>query len=257
MRTAWSASSPSRIGYCPQVDGFPPGMTGRGLLTAFLKVHGLDAAEADEGAATALERLQLGSVADRRIATYSKGMRQRIKLAWAISHEPEVLILDEPLNGLDPEARALAMALLRGFADAGAHVLISTHILHELDDAADRVVFLDAGYLAAAGEVAGIRDALAGGQAPDAQPRQAMQVRVRCQDAPKLAARLFDQDLVRFATLEEDRAGLLAATDDADAFFLALNDLVRTERLAIEGVEPADESVQAVFEAVIEQGRGA
>ena len=246
-----------RIGYCPQVDGFPPGVTGRGLLTAFLKVHGFRAAEAAGLADAALERLQLGSVADRRIAAYSKGMRQRIKLAWAICHEPTVLILDEPLNGLDPEARAQAMALFRSLADGGAHVLVSTHILHELDDAADRVVFLDSGYIAAAGQVAGIRDELAAERAPEAPPRRAMQVRIRCADAAKLAARLFERRLARSVVLDDDRAGLLAATDDADALFLALNELVLAEGLAVQAVAPADESVQAVFEDLIERGRGA
>jgi ABC-2 type transport system ATP-binding protein len=303
-----------RIGYCPQVDGFPPGLTGRGLLTAFLKVHGFRIAEASALADAALERLQLGGIADRRIAAYSKGMRQRIKLAWAICHEPTVLILDEPLNGLDPEARVEAMALFRALADGGAHVLVSTHILHELDDAADRVVFLDSGYLAAAGRVAGIRDELggravaaapapspsgerqragrpavreancgragqgalaapdggfsrdgkaagrgdemAGERAPEAPSGQAMQVRIRCADAAKLAARLFERHLARSIALDEDRGGLRVATDDADALFLAFNDLVLAEGLAVQAVAPADESVQSVFEDLIEQGRG-
>lgn len=246
-----------RIGYCPQVDGFPPGLTGRELLTAFLKVRGMDGGEADRRADLALERLQLGQDAARRIAAYSKGMRQRIKLAQAVSHEPDVLILDEPLSGLDPEARAQAMDLFKSFADAGAHVLVSTHILHELDDAADRVVFLDGGYVAAAGEIAGIRDQLAHGAGADAGMRQAMQVRIRCEDAPRLAGRLFADGLAHSVVLHDDRAGLLAATDDADAFFIAFNEMVQAECLAVQAVAPADESVQAVFEALTDQGRDA
>src|SRR5690242_5908374 len=121
------------VGYSTQYDAFPPGLTGYQFIESYLRVHGYTAKEADEMTWKAIERVNLVDAAKRRVAGYSKGMRQRIKLAQAIAHQPSVLVLDEPLNGLDPMARAEVISLFRELADGGLHVLVSSHILHEVD----------------------------------------------------------------------------------------------------------------------------
>ncbi|MEP6922714.1 MAG: ABC transporter ATP-binding protein, partial [bacterium] len=122
-----------KVGYCTQFDSFPRGLTGREFINAFLLVHGFERREAADLTVTALERVNLMDAADRKVAAYSKGMRQRIRLAQAIAHQPQILILDEPLNGLDPMVRAETIALFRKLAGEGLHVIISSHILHEVD----------------------------------------------------------------------------------------------------------------------------
>src|SRR6188474_1927859 len=135
-----------KVGYCTQFDSFPRGVTGREFITSFLLVHGFDRKQANDLAQLAIERVNLVDAADRKVAGYSKGMRQRIRLAQSIAHQPAVLILDEPLNGLDPMVRAETIALFRKLASEGLHLIISSHILHEVDMMSDRVVLLNNGY---------------------------------------------------------------------------------------------------------------
>jgi ABC-2 type transport system ATP-binding protein len=217
-------------------------MTGRQFLESFLRVHGFRRARASELAQRALERVSLVDAADRRVGGYSKGMRQRIKLAQAIAHEPEIMVLDEPLNGLDPMARAEVIALFRELADEGLHVLISSHILHEVDMISDRVILLNKGYVVAEGEIQGVRGEM---------KEHPMQIFVRCDRAAELAARVFEQDDVVEVAMHEDRGGLMVRTRSADRFFLAFNDLVLEEGFHVEAVGPADESVQAVYQYLV------
>ena len=184
------------VGYCAQYDAFPRGMSGREFMAGSLRLYGYTAYEAEEGAAIALQRVGLGEAADRRIDVYSKGMRQALKVARAIGHRPRVLLLDEPLNGLDPQARAEAIALFREFADDGANVLISSHILHEVDAVSDRVVFLEGGYLVASGNVAEIHGEARTGFASPGDAARPARVSIRCDRAPHLASRLFARGAV-------------------------------------------------------------
>src|SRR5947208_2563621 len=147
-----------KLGYCTQFDSFPRGLTGREFINSFLLVHGFDRKKAEELTVTALERVSLLDAADRKVAAYSKGMRQRIRLAQSLAHRPSVLILDEPLNGLDPMVRAEIIALFRKLAAEGMHLIISSHILHEVDMMSDFVVLLNNGYVVAEGNIHGVRD---------------------------------------------------------------------------------------------------
>src|SRR5260221_6306340 len=140
-----------KVGYCSQFDSFPRGMTGREFIKAFLMVSGFHRHETDELTETALERVDLLPAADRKIGAYSKGMRQRVRLAQSIAHQPSVLILDEPLNGLDPMVRAETIVLFRQLAADGLHLIISSHILHDVDIMSDRVVLLNNRYQVAEG----------------------------------------------------------------------------------------------------------
>jgi ABC-2 type transport system ATP-binding protein len=236
------------VGYATQYEGFPRGATGLGFLTGQLRLHGLGRREAVARAAEVLERVGLVDAARRKIAAYSKGMRQRIKLAAAIAHRPAVLLLDEPLNGLDPMARAEMMDLFRRQADEGLHVVVSSHILHEVDAVADRVVLLHAGYVVAEGEIEGVREEM------DEHP---IQVMLRCDRPARLASRIFEHDHVTEVQIHPDGRGLSVRTRDADRFYLLLNRVVLDEGLAVEAVAPADADVGAVYRYLIEPEGGA
>jgi len=231
------------VGYSTQYDAFPPGLTGYQFIESFLRVHGFAAKEAEAMTWKAIERVGLTEAAGRKVAGYSKGMRQRIKLAQAISHQPSVLILDEPLNGLDPMARAEVIALFRELADGGLHVLVSSHILHEVDLISDQVVLINGGYVIAEGDISGVRDEM--------EEEHPVQVLIRCDRPSLLASRVFEQDHVVEARLDDDGKGLLVRTRDADSFHLLLNEVVLANGLTIEGVAPADSDVNAVYQYLI------
>ena len=231
-----------KVGYCTQFDSFPRGLTGREFINSFLLVHGFERKRANELSQAALERVSLVEAADRKVAGYSKGMRQRIRLAQAIAHEPAVLILDEPLNGLDPLVRAETIALFRKLAAAGLHLIISSHILHEVDMMSDRVVLLNNGYIVAEGNIHGVRDEM---------EEHPMQILIRCDQPAKLAAYVFGKDHVVEARLHDDRGGLFVKTRDADRFYLMLNRAVAEGEVTIETVAPVDDDLSAVYQYLI------
>jgi ABC-2 type transport system ATP-binding protein len=231
-----------RVGYCTQFDSFPRGVTGREFINSFLFVHGYDRKTANELADVALERVNLTEAGDRKVAAYSKGMRQRIRLAQSIAHQPVVLILDEPLNGLDPMVRAETIALFRKLASEGLHLIISSHILHEVDMMSDRVVLINNGYIVAEGNIHGVRDEM---------QEHPMQILIRCDEPSKLAAHVFAQDHVVEARLHDDRGGLFVKTRDADRFYLLLNDVAATGDVNIESVAPVDDDMSAVYQYLI------
>jgi ABC-2 type transport system ATP-binding protein len=231
-----------KVGYCTQFDSFPRGLTGREFIKSFLLVHGFDPKRADELTVTSLDRVSLLDAADRKVTAYSKGMRQRIRLAHAIAHQPSVLILDEPLNGLDPMVRAETIALFRKLAGEGQHLIISSHILHEVDMMSDRVVLLNNGYVVAEGNIHGVRNEM---------EEHPMQILIRCDKPSKLAARVFDQNHVVEARLHEDRRGLFIKTRDADRFYLLVNRVVAEGEINIETIAPVDDDLSAVYQYLI------
>jgi ABC-2 type transport system ATP-binding protein len=230
------------IGYCAQFDAFPKGLTGHQFIYWFLRMHGMSHAECEEKTAAALERVSMTPAAQRLVGAYSKGMRQRIKLAQAIAHDPQVLVLDEPLNGLDPMARAETIALFREWGQKGRHVIVSSHILHEVDQISDQVILLSQGYVVAEGQIQGVRSEV---------KEQPMQILVRCDDPGGLAARLFQDNHMVEAKISNDRKGLLLRTTDADSFYLLLNHVVLESGLEVESVAPADDDVNSVYQYLI------
>ena len=231
-----------KVGYCTQFDAFPKGLTGYHFVYSFLRLYGHDHDHAEEMTWKALEQVRLTDASNRKVAGYSKGMRQRIKLAQAICHQPPVLILDEPLNGLDPMARAEIIALFQELGDSGLHVLISSHILHEVDMISDQVILIDGGYVVAEGEIRGVRNEV---------EEHPIQVLIRCDRPSVVASRLFEQDHVVEAKIHEDSGGVLIRTRDADRFYTLMNRVVLENDLKIESVAPADEDVQSVYEYLI------
>lgn len=237
-----SASLFSKLGYCTQFDAFPRGVTGLQLLLAGLRFHGITGAEARRRAESALDRVELAYAAGRKVAGYSKGMRQRIKLALALVHDPQVMILDEPLNGLDPMARSELIGLFQDLSEEGRHVVVSSHILHEVDMIADEVVLLNQGYVVARGDIPEVRREMTD---------HPLQVLIRSSEAPRLAGKLFEHDHVVEVKLHEDRAGLVVKTRQAERLYLLINRLVAETGLPVETVTPADEDVLAVYQYLI------
>lgn len=240
-----------QLGYCASWDSFPAGVTAHGFIARYLRLHGYSAAAAASGAGQALERVGLSAVARRRADAFSQGMRQRLRLAQATAHDPRVVILDEPLNGLDPLARAEMAALFRAWATGGRCLLISSHILHEVDAISDRVLLLDQGYLLGAGSVPTVRGEI---------HRHPLQILVRCDRPAELAAHAFSLPHVIEARLAGGEAtatsaepgapepgAVLVKTRNPEAFFLALNQMAAESRLQIETVAPVDENLDAVY----------
>ena len=236
-----------KVGYCSQFDSFPRGVTGREFIEFYLSVHGYARGEVRALTQAALERVSMQDAAERKVAGYSKGMRQRIRLAQSLAHNPSVLILDEPLNGLDPMARAEIIRLFQSLAAEGLYLVISSHILHEVDMMSDSVVLMHNGYVVAEGDVHGVRDEI---------EEHPMQIFVRCDRPQVLAARLFEHEHTIEARIHDDRQGLFVRTRRPDDFYLLLNRLVTENNLQVESVAPADDDLNAVYQYLISSDGG-
>ena len=240
-----SPDDPERLmritGYATQYDAAPRGSTGFEFVSTGLLLAGHSRAQADELAAKALERVGMGEASRRKVAAYSKGMRQRVRLAQAISGDPQVLILDEPLNGLDPLVRAETIALFRSFAQQGRHVVLSSHVLQEVDLISDQVVMIANGMIIAEGNVRGVRSEM------HEHPSQYL---IRCRDASRIASLLFEQDHVTQIQLHDDRLGLLVMTRNRQEFSRTLTRISLAGH-TVEQVIPVDEDVDAVYQYLI------
>jgi ABC-2 type transport system ATP-binding protein len=237
-----------KVGYCGQFDSFPKGMTGYDFVRSFLMIHGMPPKEVEDKTWRAIERVGLVEAAHRKVAAYSKGMRQRIRLAQSIAHEPVVMILDEPLNGLDPMARAETIRLFRQLAQGGHFLIVSSHILHEVDKMSDRVVLINNGYILAEGGVHGVRE--------EKLEEHPMQIMIRCDRPQEFASRVFASDSVVEATLHQDGGGLFIKTRNADSFYQLLNRVVVENGVNIESVSPVDDDLNAVYHYLIGSNGG-
>ena len=229
------------LGYSTQFDAFPKGLTGFEFIYSYLRLAGRDAETAEQMAWRVIERVNLVEAAKRNIAAYSKGMRQRIRLAQALAHDPKVLVLDEPLNGLDPLARSEMIALFRATAAQGCYVIISSHILHEVDVISDQVILLSNGYVVAEGQISTVRGEI---------QEHPTQILIRCTRPRELAAKMLEDERIIEASIHKDERGLLLKTRDADGFYLALNQLALSG-IDIESIAPADDDVLSVYEYLI------
>ncbi len=228
-----------RIGLVPEQEALYPHMTARGFIEFAARLYRLpDPAAAAE---RALKLVALLDAADRSLAGFSKGMRQRVKIAQALVHEPEVLILDEPLTGADPRQRVELMAVFDEMAAAGATVLISSHVLSEVERMGSNVLVLVDGKLAAEGDFRQIRALM------NDRPRR---VRVSCDRPRTLAAALVQLPTV--VELRVQDGGLEVETSDARAFAVAVPRLARDAGARLTGVEGLDEGLESVFRYLVE-----
>ena len=186
---------------------------------------------------------RLTEAANRKVAAYSKGMRQRVRLAQAIAHDPEVLVLDEPLNGLDPLVRAETIDMFRELAAQGKHVILSSHVLQEVDVISDQVVLIANGMIMAEGKIRNVRDEI------DEHPSQFL-IRCRGRDASARGGAAVREEHITEMKLHEDRLGMLVMTRDREEFARALG-RIALDGHEIESVVPADENVDALYEYLI------
>src|SRR5258706_3875245 len=228
-------------GYATQYDAAPRGTTGFDFVATGLLLAGYSSAAAAERAEKALQRVRMTEAAHRKVASYSKGMRQRVRLAQAIAHDPEVLVLDEPLNGLDPLVRAETIALFREFAALGRHVILSSHVLQEVDIISNQVILIANGMIIAEGEIRSVREEI------HEHPSQYV---IRCRDASRIASLLFEQDYITQIKVQDDRLGLLVMTRNLREFSRALTRISLVGH-TVESVVAADENMGALYEYLI------
>jgi ABC-2 type transport system ATP-binding protein len=232
-----------RIGLCPEQDAFYERMTGMEWLTALVRLNGLAPDEAAAASRRALESVELLDAADKKIGAYSKGMRQRVKLAQAIVHDPDLLILDEPLNGMDPLMRRKTIRLVRDWARAGKSILVSSHILHEIESMTSNILLINNGRILAEGNVHQIRDLI------DKHPHS---VFIRAEHPRALAQRLLGADDV--ISVRFDDQAVVIETSRPDAFYTRLTEMAASgEAGAIEEVASPDDNLQAVFKYLVKQ----
>jgi len=227
-----------RIGYCSQIDHFFESFTGLQFLECMLALHGHDRQWVQRMARQALERVGLAEDQHRRVRAYSKGMRQRIKIALALAHQPELLVLDEPFNGLDPVGRHEMMRLFMDYDREGRTILISSHVLHEVEQMTDSMLMMSNGYVMAEGQVRHVRDLLR---------KHPFQVYVRCDEPRKLAALMLEEDNVLSIEIQDQR-GLTLSTRDPDHFYLRLNDIMMEHGIEVDVVTLADENLQSIYQ---------
>ncbi len=233
----------SRLGYCPEGDLFWPGLTGWDFVLFLARLSGLPRWAARRATAAAIERVAMTAHAHRPIRGYSKGMRQRIKIAQALAHGPQLLVLDEPLTGADPVSRRELTELFRGLADQGAAILISSHVLHEVEALTRQILLIDRGRIVAKGEVGAVRGRI------ENRPHH---LRIRADDARKLATALLPLPAVVGLQLV-DCETLVIETRSPEAVWRVINDVASARSLAVREFATADDSLEAVFAYLTEQ----
>ena len=232
-----------RIGFCPEQDSFYERMTGLEWVTALVRLNGVSDTDADAMAQRAIEAVDLTDASDKKIGAYSKGMRQRIKMAQAIAHDPQLLILDEPLSGMDPIMRRKTIRMIKDWGRAGRSIIVSSHILHEIESMTSNILLINQGRILAEGNVHQIRDLI------DEHPHT---VYVKADQTRALAREFLTYDDVLSLKFEE--GAVVVQTGKPDVFYARLTDLAASESIgAIHEVTSPDDNLQAVFQYLVKQ----
>jgi ABC-2 type transport system ATP-binding protein len=229
------------VGFCPEQDAFYDRMTGLEWVTALVRLNGLSDKEADDAAKRALTDVDLMDAANKKIGAYSKGMRQRVKLAQAIVHDPALLILDEPLGGMDPLARRRTIRMIREWARTGKSVIVSSHILHEIESMTGNILLINNGRILAEGDVHQIRELI------DEHPHT---VSVRAQEPRALAREFLAFADVRSLKFEE--GAVIVETGKPDTFYARLTEMAASGQFgSIDEVTSPDDNLAAVFQYLV------
>lgn len=232
----------SRLGFCPEQDAFFDDLTGWEFLTGLLKLHGFSMVEIKFRAEQALETVELHKDKDRLIRAYSRGMRQRLKFAQAVAHDPEVIILDEPLNGLDPLGKRKLIRLVKDYREQGKTVIVSSHVLPEIEALTKNIILIHQGKIFAKGDIHYIRDLI------ETHPHI---ISIVCADPRRLASLFISEDYVVNVHFGSDAKSLLVETRNRDAFFSRLLDLVVRNKIEVEELTSPDDNLQAVFDYLV------
>jgi len=242
-RKVWNNPEVFReIGFCPEQDVFYEDITGWEFLAGLLRFYGYRPTEIRERVARALDVVDLTEAKDRLIRGYSRGMRQRIKFAQAIAHDPGILILDEPMSGLDPLGKRKLIKLIKGFRDEGRTVLVSSHVLPEIEALTTRIVLIHQGKILAQGDIPYVRELI------ESHPHQ---ISVRSSDPRALAARFVGDRSIQKMTFGPDGRTLVVETHKRDEFFGRLTGAVLEAGLEVDEISSPDDNLQAVFEYLV------
>jgi len=232
----------TRIGFCPEYDTYYREITGWEQIYFMAKIHGFGSKEAAERTERALEKIGLFESRDRAIKEYSLGMRQRLKFASAIVHEPEVLMLDEPLRGVDPLWRVKIIQIIKEFEKEGKTIIVASHILPEIEAMTNDIILIHQGKIFAQGDIQYIRDLI------DAHPHM---ISVCCSQSRKLASLMVDQNFILNIHFDENEKVVKFNTNNRDQFFDLLTKMIVKYQLEIEEISSPDDNLQAVFDYLI------
>jgi ABC-2 type transport system ATP-binding protein len=232
----------SRIGFCPEQDSFYEDVTGWEFLTGLLSFYGYAPAEARERAARALEIVELTDDKDRKIRSYSRGMRQRVKFAQAVAHDPDIIILDEPLSGLDPLGKRRLIKLVKDYQSEGRTILVSSHVLPEIEAMTSRIIMIHQGKILAEGDIHYIRDLI------EKHPHM---ISVKCRDPRGVAAEFVRDEAVLRMSFGSDGRTLVVETHTRDAFFSRLQTVLLEKGIEVDEISSPDDNLQAVFDYLV------
>lgn len=231
------------LGYCPEIDNFYEYMSGFDFVVYMARLSGVDNSEAKRRAKEVIEQVGMADRAHRKIKGYSKGMRQRIKLAQAMIHDPSIILLDEPLNGLDPVGRHEFLAVLGYLVNQGKTILVSSHILYEVEQMTRSILLLHRGRLLATGDLRVIRELL------DKYPHK---VRIETDTPREVAAKLTAVANVVSAKIDDRSSFIELEVKDPNLFYDQLSKLVLEQNITIRSFSSPDNNLESVFQYLVE-----
>jgi len=232
----------AKVGFCPEFDSFYRENTGLEQVAFLARLHGFDKTEAINKAETAIDRVGLSESKNKLIREYSLGMRQRIKFAGAIVHSPEILMLDEPLRGIDPLWRVNIIQIIKDFEKDGKTVIVASHILPEIEAMTNDIILIHQGKVFAQGDIHYIRDLI------DTHPHM---ISVKCKKFRELAAMLIDREYILNVHFDQGNRKVTLNTNNRDQFFDLLNRLIVEHNIEVEEILLPDDNLQGVFDYLI------
>lgn len=232
----------SHIGFCPEHDCYYKGNTGWEQVFFMAKLHGFDKKTAAEKTEKAIDRVGLLKSKDKLVREYSLGMKQRLKFATSIVHEPDILMLDEPLKGIDPLWRVKIVQVIKDFGKEGKTVIVASHILPEIEAMTNDIIMIHQGKIFAEGDIHYIRNLM------DSHPHM---ISVKCPEPRKLAASMVEQDYILDISFNRENQKIVFKTDKRDLFFDELNRLIVEQEMDVTEIISPDDNLQAVFDYLV------
>ena len=233
------------FGFVPEYDCFYEHMSGLEFVSYFLRMHDCQKEEAEERARKALSELGLEDAMERKINTYSRGMRQKTKVARATVFNPRVLVMDEPFQGADPTTRMLLMKKMTEWAENGKTILISSHILHDIQSLTDNIALINNGKMLAHGNRHEIRNLIN-------VPRPISIVPVKDGNLRKLAKRLLDEKWTKATSIDEDTNELTVETTQTEDVYLEIPKILQKEKITVERIYSEDDSLDSLYAKLVE-----